>query len=518
MKLKPFRLTLLITLIASSFAASSGAQEKPNVIVIIADDIGYADVGFHDIVADGVETPNLDRLAASGVTFLNGYASSPICSNSRLALSTGRYQHRWGAYYYGQGGLPTTEHTIAEMMREAGYRTMKVGKTHLNRGPKSEPLKHGFDRYLGFKHHSWDFNMLSEKDVEAYERKQEGSHKRATQAPFGPLTRDDGKLESFEDTTTTEVFGKESVEFIEEESSKPFYLQLEFNAVHTPLIRAPEKYRAKYGIPERPFDRNAKVWEYPLWDPVAQPDFKEWYGQTCHLEITDPYGRKIYLAHLELMDEMIGDIIDVLKKQGQWENTIIYFTADNGGSDQSYANNGPLNAYKYCLMDGGIKVPMVISWPREFKAGERIEALVTHRDLYASLSEITGIPPKKPLDGKSLLPLIAGDIEELHTEPMYWDSGNRQNNWVVRHGDWKLVYRKEEKIYDAYVLGEDGLVEQNFRKVPIPAGLQLYNLGEDPGETNDLSFSNPEKVASMERLYHSWRAQMSDPIRGVNAK
>jgi len=138
-------------LISICFAAASlaTAQDKPNVIVIVADDLGYADVGFHDVVADGVNTPNIDKLADSGVIFHNAYSSSPVCSNSRLALSTGRYQQRWGAYYYGDGGLPSTENTIAEMMREAGYRTMKVGKTHLNKGPKEDPMKHGFDNYFG---------------------------------------------------------------------------------------------------------------------------------------------------------------------------------------------------------------------------------------------------------------------------------------------------------------------------------------------------------------------------------
>ncbi|MEM1297453.1 MAG: sulfatase-like hydrolase/transferase, partial [Verrucomicrobiota bacterium] len=298
------RLILLVSLFGT--VLSFADHTRPNVVVIIADDLGYADVGFHEVVADGIATPHLDQLAASGVVFTDAYASSPVCSNSRLALSTGRYQQRWGAYHYGQGGLPSDEHTIAEMMREAGYRTMKVGKTHLNGGPKQDPMKHGFDQYLGFEHHSWDFELLSEKDIAAYERKKEGSSAMARMAPFGPLNRNSETKESYEDTTTTEVFANESVKFIEETSDQPFYLQLEFNAVHTPLIRGPKQLREKYGIPDRPFDRDAKVWEYPLWDPVAQPNYGEWYGQTCHLKIPDPYGRKIYLAHLELMDQMIG--------------------------------------------------------------------------------------------------------------------------------------------------------------------------------------------------------------------
>ncbi len=519
--------TLFVLCFCLGFAHCASAQEnspianssKPNVIVIVADDLGYADVGFHDVVADGVRTPHLDKLAKSGVIFKNAYASSPICSNSRLAISTGRYQQRWGAYYYGDGGLPTSESTIAEMMQEAGYRTMKVGKTHLNFGPKEHPMTHGFEGYLGFEQHSWDFNLLSQKDVDAYERKSKGSIAIASRKiGIGPLTRNKDQKQSFEDTTTTEVFGRESIQFIKTKSEKPFYLQLEFNAVHTPLYRLPKRLATKYGVPERAFDRNAAVWEYPHWDPIAQPDHNAWYSDTCHLVVPDPYGRKIYLGHLELMDTAIGEILQTLKEDGLAQNTIVIFTVDNGGSDQSYANNGNLKAYKYCLMDGGIKVPMVVSWPDRIPGGRHVDATVTHRDIFASLSEITGIAPSKPLDGKSLLPLISGSANQLHhNETLFWDSGETQKNWVARQGDWKLVYREEAKIYQVYQLDDTGLVKPEFRNVPIQKGLQLYNLREDPGETNNLSYSQPEKVASLKKQYESWRRQMSDRIRGRDA-
>jgi arylsulfatase B len=511
------KMTIRTSLLAMLIATTAYAQ-KPNVIVILADDVGYADVGFHDVVAEGVCTPNLDKLADSGVVFRNAYSSSPVCSNSRLALTTGRYAQRWGAYYYGQGGLPTSEGTIAEMMREAGYRTMKVGKTHLNGGPKENPTKQGFDHSLSFRHHSWDYHLLSEKDVAAYERKKKGSSKLATSAPLGPLIRDDRIEESFDNTTTTEVFGDESIAFIEQESEKPFYLQLEFNAVHTPLIRAPEQLREKYGIPERPFDRDAKVWEYPIWDPVAQPDFKQWYDQTCHLAVADPYGRKIYLAHLELMDTVIGNIMNALEAEGISDNTLVFFSSDNGGSNQSYANNGDINAFKYCLMDGGIKVPMILSWPAKFAQDKSIDTLVTHRDLFASLSEITGIAPKNPLDAKSLLPLIDGSVATLHEEPLFWDCDTKIASWISLQGEWKLVYREQPRDYLVYELDDNGLVKSEFRKVPIPAGMQLYNLADDPGETVNLAGKFPERVTAMEELRNQWRSKMADPISGRKAK
>jgi arylsulfatase B len=494
------------------------STDRPNVIVILADDVGYADVGFQTIVQPDIHTPNLDKLAENGVVFRNAYASSPICSNSRLALSTGRYQERWGAYYYGQGGLPTDEYTIAEMMREAGYRTMKVGKTHLNNGPKSDPMKHGFDHWLGFKNHSWDYFLLSEKDVEAYEKKSPGSSKKANMAPFGPLTRDSKTKESYEKTNTTEVFTNESIKFIEGSNNNPFYLQLEYNAVHTALTRAPKAMQEKYNIPARAFNREDAVWEYPHWDPIVQPDYKEWYSQTCHLGITDAYGRKIYLAHLEYMDRMIGIIVKALKDKGIYDNTIIFFSSDNGGSDQSYANNQPINAYKYCLMDGGIKVPMFMHWPNGFKKSKKVDALVTHRDLYASLSEITKVAPKKPLDGKSLLPLIEGRVEQLHTDPMFWDSGSREKNWIARDGDWKLVYREDSKMYHGYQLNEKGLVYEDLKEIPLTSGILLYNMKEDPNETKNLADVYPKKVKNLENKYKSWRSQMAAPISGKKAK
>lgn len=508
----------LLSWVAVTGLIGAAAAEPPNVIVILADDLGYADVGFHEGVADGVCTPNLDQLAAGGIVFRNAYSSSAVCSNSRLSLSTGRYAQRWGGYYYGEGGLPSNEYTIAEMMREAGYRTMKVGKTHMNNGPKAPPTQHGFEHSLGFRHHSWDSHLISSKDVDAYNAKKPGSAKNTYMAPIGPLTRDDKVKVSFENTTTTEVFGQESVRFINEESEKPFYLQLEFNAVHTPLTRPPEPLAKKYGIPKRPFDRHAAVWAYPLWDPLTQPDYKAWYDQTCHLGIADPYGRKIYLAHLESMDRAIGQVMTALEERGIADNTLIFFSSDNGGSDQSYANNGDLNAYKYCLMDGGMKVPMILSWPNRFGAHQELDATVTHRDLFASLSEITGIAPKKKLDGQSLLPLIDGLVNEIHPEPIYWDIGQNQGSWAVRQGDWKLVYRRAGKSYKAYELDANGLVKPQFRTVPIAGGMQLYNLADDPGERINRATQSPERVAAMEKLYTNWRAKMAVPVNGENTQ
>jgi arylsulfatase A-like enzyme len=157
---------------------------------------------------------------------------------------------------------------------------------------------------------------------------------------------------------------------------------------------------------------------------------------------------------------------------------------------------------------------MVMSWPKHFDAKKTIDAMVTHRDLFASLSEITGVAPKKEIDGKSLLPLIHGSVDVLHTEPMYWDSGEKQDNWVVCEGDWKLVYRRASRSYKAYELDENGLVKPQMKPVKHPVGMQLYNMAKDPGERTNLAEQFPERLGAMEQLYKGWRGTMADPVMG----
>lgn len=496
-------------IIAISTAVIYADTQKPNIICILVDDLGYADVSFQDVVAEDAHTPNIDRLAESGVVFTEAYASSAVCSTSRLGFSTGRYQTRWGAYWYGQGGLPNSEQTIAELLRDQGYKTMKVGKTHLNGGEKEFPLDHGFDEYLGFEHHSWDFFLLSEKDKAAYEARKPGSTERPNFFWMGPLTRNREKV-SYENSSTTEIFADESVAFIEKSADKPFYLQLELNAVHTLLTVVPDEYAEKYDIPKYPFNRDPEAgsWDYPYWDPRKE-EYSKWYMDVAHLVRVDEYGRKKYLVHLEMVDKAIAQITRVLEEKGLLENTFIFLSSDNGGSHQSYANNGPLKVFKYCIADGGIKVPMFVSWPRGFSGGKRFDAMVTHRDIFATIANITGAKPKNELDSKSLLPLINGDVDELHEE-LFWDTGN--DSWAYRKGDWKLALFFD-KEYETYELDRRGLVKEPLKEIWLKEGLALYNLKDDVGETKNLVDQFPNRVAAMKQRYTEWRATMSDPVR-----
>ena len=212
------------------------------------------------------------------------------------------------------------------------------------------------------------------------------------------------------------------------------------------------------------------------------------------------------------MDEAIGRVMDALKEKGLSENTMIFFSSDNGGSHQSYANNGHLNVFKYCLMDGGIKVPMLLSWPQKF-GHKKLSSVVTHRDLFATISDELKLKPKNPLDGKNLIPLIEGKVDKLHHDPLFWDIGR---SFAVRDGKWKLV-QTGDLSYSTYKTDEKGLVVEKI-PIKVKGGMKLFDLEADPGERKDLAKQYPEKVASIEKAYKEWRSKMADPIKGSKAK
>jgi len=502
--------SLLFLLISLSLCA----QDKPNIIIILADDLGYADVGFHDYTEADVKTPELDKLASSGTWFSNAYSTSPICSASRLGLSTGRYQQRWGAYYYGEGGLPKEEQTIAEALKSIGYKTMKVGKTHMNKGFKQHPMDHGFDDFLGFIDHSWDFFMLSQEHLDAYKKRAKKAGHKGNIKFLGPLMRGYEKNASFKDTNITDVFTVEAQKFIVENKDESFYLRLSFNAVHTPLHLVPEDLAKKHGIKQPKWDPNASTWEYPLWDPKTLK-YNEWYKQVCHLQKTDPYGRLKYLIHLEIMDQAIGKVLKTLDEQQIRDKTLIFFSSDNGGSHQSYANNGHLNAFKYSVMDGALHVPFLVSYPAQLPKANKSDALVSHMDIFATIADLNGLTPKNKLDGLSLIPHLKGEQADVH-DYLIWDMGKKKS-WAIRQKAHKLVL-PEAKQYQKYQLDEQGLVKDQFQLLTLKNKLQLFDLGNDPGETKDLISQMPEKAEAMKQVYAKWRSQMKAPVKGAAPK
>ncbi len=479
--------------------------ESPNIIVIVADDLGYADMSFLPQAPSDVTTPGIDRLAGMGTYFTNAYATSPICSPSRAGLITGRYQQRWGNYWYGQGGLPKSERTLPQALKERGYFTKKIGKTHLNGGAAQHPLDHGFDEFIGFISHTWDYVRLSQKDLDAYQ--QRAGSKRLGMLYVGPLTRGRDEKVSYEDGFTTEIFTNEAVKTIEagKESKQPFFIELEYNAVHMPTYVTHPDYAKRAGLAPDKWDRDAKEWSFPFWEPTEM-SWREWHKKWGHLGEVDPFGRKRYLSHLMAMDDGIAKIIETLEATGQKENTIIVFLSDNGGTINTYSNNAPLRGYKYMFGDGGIRIPLVVVWPSKLPRGERRAGLVSAMDVCPTLLDLIGCPIPTKLDGVSLAPNLRGRVDAIVHDHLCWAQRKKSKTWAVRKGPWKLISSEGWKHLN-YALDEQG-VASRAPDYEYPAGLLLFNLEQDVGETTDLAAEHLDIVSELTGLFDKWRAEV----------
>lgn len=395
-----FLASLLLT--ASAFAA------KPNVLLIIADDLGYHDLGFQG--SKEIPTPNLDKLAAQSLVFTNGYVSHPFCSPTRAGIMTGRYQQRFGhennPAWLPQdtvAGLPLTETTFPQLMQKAGYTTGAVGKWHLGAHPQFHPNKRGFDEYFG---------ALG------------GGHMYIPGTSGGaeyniPLNRN-GKDEA-QTKYLTEQFGDEASSFVERHATeaKPWMLYLAFNAPHTPL-QAPQKWMDKFS------------------------------------QITDK-NRQTYAAMVCAMDEAIGGVLTKLDATKQRENTLIYFVSDNGGpnlqakSGSNFTDNSPLRGAKGMVYEGGMRVPFLVSWPAKIKPGKFDLPVIALDFLPTSLAaaESADLTPKN-LDGVNLLPFLSGEKTSAPHDTLFWRSGGPGGNNAMRRGSMKLVRlgKAEPELYD----------------------------------------------------------------------
>jgi arylsulfatase A-like enzyme len=366
---------------------SAAKRKRPNVVVIISDDMGYADIGCHG--CKDIATPNIDSIARSGIRFTNGYVSCPVCSPTRAGLATGRYQQRFG-HEFNTGpppgglrenvGLPLTEVTIADVLKSAGYATGAVGKWHLGMAPHFHPFKRGYDEFFGFLHggHSYIDPGLG---------------------TFNPILR--GTEPADEKEYLTDAFTREAVAFVERHKKEPFFLYLAYNAVHTPM-QAPARYK---------------------------DSFKE---------IGDP-KRRIYAGMLTAMDEGIGKVLAKLRELGLEEDTLLFFVNDNGGPTQANgSNNGPLRATKGTMFEGGIRVPFMVKWPRRLKGGQVYEQPVIALDILptASAAARAKLPIDRTMDGANLLPYLTEDKKGAPHETLFWRAGQ---NHAVRKANWKLV-------------------------------------------------------------------------------
>ena len=512
-------LSLLSILLPLVLAASAKASEKPNIVVIIADDLGYADLAFLPQAPEDVKklgTPGFDRLAKTGTYFSNAYGTSPICSPSRAGLITGRYQQRWGNYWYSEGGLPDRELTIPEALKSVGYTTAKYGKTHLNGGPKEFPTLHGFDEFLGFMNHTWDYIRLNEKDVEAYKARKNFKTFGKTQI-LGPMVKAvgagkksaDADPVSYENGFTTRIFTDEAVEFIKrDKGEKPFYLHVAHNAVHMPTYVVEKSWAEKVGARFVPWNREADKWGFPYWEPDEEP-MNVFHKKWGHMGEIDKDGRRCYLANLLALDHSIVRILDALEDTNQRMNTLVIFVSDNGGTINTYADNTPLNGWKYMFGEGGIRIPFLISMPGTLPEGQiNKDAIVSTMDIFPTAVDLAGMTIPENLDGKSLLPLLRGE-KKSHHDMVVW--AKNRNSWVIRKGKWKLTNNVPWNHRSFKILpngdAADGDEEYQYSGDP-----QLFDLENDIGETTNLITEHPQVAKDLRNAYEAWDKQMPGPL------
>ena len=443
-------------------------EPHKNILFILVDDLGYMDIGANN-PNTFYETPNIDRLAASGMRFTDGYAANPVCSPTRYSILTGRYPTRVDATNFFSGKrsgrfrpaplndrMPLEEVTIAEALNEHGYSTFFAGKWHL--GPTEEywPTKQGFDVNRGG--HRGGGPYGGKKYFSPYE------NPRLTNGSDGEHLPD--------------RLARETSEFIREHRDEPFLAYLSFYSVHTPLM-APKQLVAKY---------QAKAKRLGLSDENAFAEEEQVFGdQPRRVRIQQNHA--VYAAMVESMDRAVGKVLACLDELGLDDSTAVFFIGDNGGlstSEGSPTSNLPLRGGKGWIYEGGIREAFLARCPGVSKPGSVSSEPVISTDFYPTILEFCGLPQKdeQHLDGVSLLPLMKGE-PRLDREDLFWHYPHYSNQGgfpaaAIRRRDWKLIERFE-----------DGRVH-------------LYNLLEDPGELHDLSEASPDLVRSMRDELHRW--------------
>jgi len=442
-------LYLVFSVLLSTNLRAQQQPDKPNIIIIYADDMGWGDVGYHGVEND-IRTPNIDQLASEGVAFSQGYVSASVCSPSRAGLLTGQYQQRFGCGENpcGSGypenekalksGLPDTIPILPELLKTQGYTTGMIGKWHLGLSENKRPNARGFDYFYGFLNGAHSYY---EADIHFGKKKGKW-----------PIFRNNQIVEY--DGYMTEVFTKEAGQFITQQKENPFFLYLAYNAVHHP-------------------------WEVP----------DAYLNRLDHIKT--PY-RKKFAGMVLAMDDGIGQIIQTLKDQKLYDNTIIIFMSDNGspsgqGKDAAegdyMSSTGGLRGWKGDTYEGGIKVPFIMRWPGQLRTNVTYDKPVINLDITPTLTHFLDIDEPAPgfYDGKDLLPFLNGKTNDRPHEELFW---RRDEDYAIRIGDWKLTC--------------------NNRGNKATNGVELFNLKEDPFEKNNLAHQYPEKVIKMQQQFDQW--------------
>jgi arylsulfatase A-like enzyme len=459
-------------------------DKKPNILLIVIDDQGYADFSPFKNHDKTISTPNITRIGNSGTVYTQAYVTAPVCSPSRAGILTGKNQFRWDKPASWGPGLPDDVKTIAEYLKEVGYETARIGKNDLGRNfhkndVREYPLNHGYDEFLGFSAHAHDYWLNSQ------EIKDRTPDPYGTSALLGPLMHNMGE-KSYSEGYLTDILTDESIEYIKRKREKPFFLTLAYSAVHHLIHEVPKKYLDKYNVKEIPnYDPDSLV-AFGKHKPGSYSAYYDKYSRVGAIQHEDL--RKYYLANLNCLDDNIGRVLDELKTQKLDENTVVVFISDNGGSPLTGANNTPLTGGKYSLWEGGIRVPLAISWPNKIETGKVETNYVSATDILPTLANIVGIEiTDKNIDGIDLF-----KPEEDRLLVWKW-----QKTWAVRKGDWKLTNTNENHW-------KSEPSAQYIAPIVDNMDLKLFNLAEDPGERIDLSLKYPEKVKDLEAAYYNW--------------
>jgi arylsulfatase A-like enzyme len=429
--------SLLALIGFGAFVEPAGAQSQPNILMILVDDLGYGDLSSYG--AKDLKTPSIDALMAAGVRMDRFYANCPVCSPTRAALLSGRYQDLVGVPGVirthdraSWGFLDPKAPLITDVLKTAGYRTALIGKWHLGLNSPNTPNERGFDHF-----HGWLGDMMD--DYYQHMR-----HRIRYMRRQNELIKPKGHA--------TDLFTQWSIDYLEQSRSdtKPFFLYLAYNAPHTP-IQPPAEWLAKVKDREQGIgERRAKL-----------------------------------VALIEHLDDGIGKVIAALKANGQYENTLILFTSDNGGQLNVGASNGPWRSGKTHVYDGGLRVPFCAVWPGKIQPGTNVAVRALTMDLYPTMAEAAGADFEHAIDGRSILPSLLGKTQTLaqRSEVFTWLQRGKKKALIL--GNWKIVLDRPKE-------------QRRF---------ELYNLEDDPQEATDLALANPDKLAELIKLMKAFDAK-----------
>ncbi|MCZ6890552.1 MAG: sulfatase [Gammaproteobacteria bacterium] len=452
---------------------STGDQRPPNIVLILGDDLGYGDIGVYG--SEIIKTPSIDALASEGIRFTQGYVSHPVCSPSRAGLMTGRYQQRHGWEFNPAGrdasaGMRVEERTLADALKSLGYVTGMVGKWHLGHQRPHHPMSRGFDEYFG----------VLEGGSIFIDSRVAGVEYGSIRGEAGPTERPNKVLRGFDEVKVgkylTDAFTDEAVDFVTRHKDEPFFLYLSHTTPHTPL-QATARYLEGYR------------------------------------HVTDQRTR-VYAAMVASLDESVRRVVAAIKEIGQYDNTLIVFTSDNGcaGYIHGACSNSPLRGFKRYHHEGGVRVPFIVSWPARLPSGEIFSAPVITLDLLATFTAAAGKAVTTE-DSVNLLPYLRGEQSGVPHQYLYWRSGP---TLAIRDDRWKLIKYNRTDFRPAD-LNETGRLTPPAGGWPTDSPLGqvtlLYDLNEDIGELRNLANDHPQVVERLEQQLDRWRQDLVDPIQ-----